>query len=134
MPIRAISGNWPTVAKPPGKTACFGVLAHLVAQGGRRIVAASFQLAGAASASCKLAATGAAQPKDGCPLVVPLSSNRHDRPPLQGTITQAEGARPVMEVRYFRDPDTGLPHIYNHGVTEAEVLQVLRKPGPGDRG
>jgi hypothetical protein len=45
-------------------------------------------------------------------------------------------ARPVMEVRYFRDPDTGLPHIYHHGVTEAEVLQVLRKPGPvygGDR-
>ena len=39
-----------------------------------------------------------------------------------------------MEVRYFRDPDTGLPHIYNHGVTEAEVLQVLRKPGPVYRG
>jgi len=39
-----------------------------------------------------------------------------------------------MEARYFRDPDTGLPHIYNHGVTEAEVLQVLRKPGPVYRG
>ncbi len=42
-----------------------------------------------------------------------------------------------MEARFYMDPETGLPHIYNHGVTEAEVLQVLRKPGPvyrGDRG
>ena len=39
-----------------------------------------------------------------------------------------------MEVRYFRDPDTGMPHIHNHGVTEAEVLQVLCKPGPVYRG
>jgi hypothetical protein len=32
-----------------------------------------------------------------------------------------------MEVRFYVDPETGLPHIYNHGVSEAEVLQVLRK-------
>src|SRR5260370_30570573 len=31
-PHRAISGNWPPVAKLPGKTACFGLLAHLVAR------------------------------------------------------------------------------------------------------
>jgi hypothetical protein len=34
----------------------------------------------------------------------------------------------TMEVRFYVDRETGLPHIYNHGVTEAEVLQVLRKP------
>jgi hypothetical protein len=34
-----------------------------------------------------------------------------------------------MEARFYIDPETGLPHIYNHGVTEEEVLQVLRKPG-----
>jgi hypothetical protein len=41
-----------------------------------------------------------------------------------------------MELRFYIDPETGLPHIYNHGVTEGEVVQVLRKPGPvylGDR-
>src|SRR5260370_41430968 len=38
-------------------------------------------------------------------------------------------ARLGMEVRYFRDPDTGLPHIYAHGVTEAEVEWVLAHPG-----
>ena len=32
-PLRAISGNWPSVAKPSGKTPLFGVLAHLVARG-----------------------------------------------------------------------------------------------------
>ncbi len=30
-----------------------------------------------------------------------------------------------MQVRFHRDPDTELPHIYNHGVSEDEVLQVL---------
>ena len=34
-----------------------------------------------------------------------------------------------MEVRYHLDPDTGQPHIYGHGVTEAEVEYVLRHPG-----
>jgi hypothetical protein len=39
-----------------------------------------------------------------------------------------------MEVRFYIDPETGLPHIYNHGVTEDEVLQVLRRRGPIYRG
>jgi len=34
-----------------------------------------------------------------------------------------------MEVRYYLDPETGQPHIYGHGVTEAEVEYVLRHPG-----
>lgn len=41
-----------------------------------------------------------------------------------------------MELRYWTDPETSLPHIYNHDVTEAEVRQVLSRPGldfPGDR-
>jgi hypothetical protein len=39
-----------------------------------------------------------------------------------------------MEVRFYIDPETGLPHICNHGVSEEEVRQVLRKPGPIYRG
>jgi hypothetical protein len=42
-----------------------------------------------------------------------------------------------MEVRYFRDPETDLPHIDDHGVTEAEVEQILRGSGedlPAARG
>jgi hypothetical protein len=31
-----------------------------------------------------------------------------------------------MKIRYHLDPDTGLPHIYGHGVVEAEVEHVLR--------
>ena len=41
-----------------------------------------------------------------------------------------------MDVRYYRDPDTGQPHIYGHGVTEQEVEQVMRGSGedlPGKR-
>lgn len=34
-----------------------------------------------------------------------------------------------MDVRYHVDPDTGLPHISGHGITEAEVEYVLRHPG-----
>ena len=34
-----------------------------------------------------------------------------------------------MDVRYFIDPTTGLPHIYEHGVTEAEVERLLARPG-----
>ena len=42
-----------------------------------------------------------------------------------------------MEVRYFLDAETGQPHIYEHGVTEGEVDQVLRGSGedlPAARG
>jgi hypothetical protein len=33
-----------------------------------------------------------------------------------------------MELRYYNDPETGLPHIYGHGVTEAEVEWILAHP------
>ncbi len=34
-----------------------------------------------------------------------------------------------MDVRYFPDPETDQPHIYDHGVTEQEVEEVLRARG-----
>ena len=34
-----------------------------------------------------------------------------------------------MALRFVRDRETGLPHIYEHGVTEEEVRQVLADPG-----
>jgi hypothetical protein len=34
-----------------------------------------------------------------------------------------------MEIRFYEDPDTGLPHIYEHGISEEEVRQVLRSRG-----
>jgi len=42
-----------------------------------------------------------------------------------------------VTVRYYIDPETGLPHIYRHGVREAEVEAVLRwsgedRPGQND--
>ncbi|MPZ14217.1 MAG: hypothetical protein GEU73_07290 [Chloroflexi bacterium] len=39
-----------------------------------------------------------------------------------------------MDIRFYRDPATGQPHIYNHGVTEDEVHEVLRRPGEDRRG
>ena len=42
-----------------------------------------------------------------------------------------------MEIRFYIDPDTDLPHIYSHGVREDEVEDVLRKSGedrPGTEG
>jgi hypothetical protein len=34
-----------------------------------------------------------------------------------------------VDVRFYHDPDTGQPHICGHGVTEAEVEEVLRGSG-----
>ena len=34
-----------------------------------------------------------------------------------------------MQMRFYRDPATGEPHIYNHGVAEEEVEEVIRRPG-----
>lgn len=34
-----------------------------------------------------------------------------------------------MEVRYYIDPESGEPHIYEHGVTGDEVEFVLRHAG-----
>lgn len=42
-----------------------------------------------------------------------------------------------MRIRYYIDPETGLPHVYGHGVDEREVQQVLSNPGedrPGREG
>lgn len=33
-----------------------------------------------------------------------------------------------MKVRYHIDPQTDLPHIYNHDVSEPEVEEVLERP------
>ena len=34
-----------------------------------------------------------------------------------------------MHTRFYIDPVTGAPHIYNHEVAEEEVIEVLEKPG-----
>lgn len=42
-----------------------------------------------------------------------------------------------MDIRFYLDPETGLPHIYEHGITEEEVEQVMRGSGgdvQGSRG
>jgi hypothetical protein len=41
----------------------------------------------------------------------------------------ARRRRPAVEFRYYINPVTGLPHISDHGVTEAEVEWVLAHPG-----
>jgi hypothetical protein len=33
-----------------------------------------------------------------------------------------------MKVRYYIDPQTDLPHIYRHDVSELEVEEVLERP------
>jgi len=40
----------------------------------------------------------------------------------------------TWNVRFYIDPETGLPHIYNHNVTEDEVEEVLAKPGEDRQG
>ena len=42
-----------------------------------------------------------------------------------------------MTIRFYIDPETGLPHIHGHAVDEEEVEEVLRAPGedrPGREG
>ena len=34
-----------------------------------------------------------------------------------------------MDIRFYLDPETGLPHMYDHGVTEAEAEWILRRAG-----
>jgi hypothetical protein len=34
-----------------------------------------------------------------------------------------------MKLRFWIDPETELPHIFDHGVTEDEVRQVLNRVG-----
>jgi hypothetical protein len=39
-----------------------------------------------------------------------------------------------LELRFFIDPETKLPHIYGHGVSETEVREVLSGRGEDVRG
>ena len=42
-----------------------------------------------------------------------------------------------MNIRFYIDPETNLPHTFRHGVTENEVVDVLMYPGedrPGKEG
>lgn len=34
-----------------------------------------------------------------------------------------------MNIRFYYDPETNLPHIYNHNVDEQEVEDILINPG-----
>ena len=34
-----------------------------------------------------------------------------------------------MDIRFYLDPETETPHIFEHGVDEQEVEDVLRRPG-----
>jgi hypothetical protein len=37
-----------------------------------------------------------------------------------------------MEIRFHIDPETELPHIYDHGVTKDEVREVMRSRNVDD--
>ena len=42
-----------------------------------------------------------------------------------------------MNIRFYVDPEAGMPHIYRHDVSESEVEEVLLRPGedrPGQEG
>ena len=42
-----------------------------------------------------------------------------------------------MEIRFYIDPETDLPHIWSHNISELEVEDVLTRPGedrPGREG
>ena len=42
-----------------------------------------------------------------------------------------------MKARFYVHPETEAPHIYNHGIDEEEVIDVLSSPGedrPGREG
>lgn len=39
-----------------------------------------------------------------------------------------------MRIRYYIDPATGLPHIYEHGISEIEIEEVLDNPTQDLRG
>jgi hypothetical protein len=41
---------------------------------------------------------------------------------------------PTWNIRYYIDPETGWPHIYNHNVTELEVEEILSGPGEDRHG
>jgi hypothetical protein len=35
----------------------------------------------------------------------------------------------AVKIRYYENPETGEPHIYDHGVCEEEVEEILENPG-----
>ena len=39
-----------------------------------------------------------------------------------------------MNIRFYNNPETGLPHIYDHDVNEDEVEDVLLNPGENRTG
>ncbi|MEK6405638.1 MAG: DUF4258 domain-containing protein [Acidobacteriota bacterium] len=42
-----------------------------------------------------------------------------------------------MKIRFYLDTATGLPHIYQHGIDEGEIEDILTSPGedrPGREG
>ena len=41
---------------------------------------------------------------------------------------------PIERIHYYIDPETNLPHIYGHDISENEVEDVLRKPGEDRQG
>jgi len=51
--------------------------------------------------------------------------NRDDRRYNDGMC----GPRIAMKIRFYIDPQTAAPHIYNPGIDESEVEDVLRNPG-----
>ncbi|MBY0507126.1 MAG: DUF4258 domain-containing protein [Bryobacteraceae bacterium] len=40
----------------------------------------------------------------------------------------------ALHLRFYIDPTTGEPHIYGHGVSEDETLEVLERPGEDRQG
>ena len=40
----------------------------------------------------------------------------------------------IHNIRFYVDPETGLPHIFNHNVSEDEVDEILQKPGEDRQG
>lgn len=34
-----------------------------------------------------------------------------------------------MRIRYYLAPETELPHIYRHNISEQEIEEVLARPG-----
>lgn len=41
---------------------------------------------------------------------------------------------PITKIRFYIDPETDLPHIYNHNVFENEVEEILASPSEDRQG
>ena len=61
----------------------------------------------------------------------PLCVPSRERKRYVATVTRYNGR---VNVRYHIDPATGDPHIYEHGVSEQEVEDVLGRPDQDIRG